>query len=243
MYWCVTQATGNWLMFINCHRKQGFTKLYEEMNELSDQLQSIKVDVNTRKFQRNHIILLSAAVFACFVNGALKFWDLATDELLDPMFGQAWNNRNNSYEVFISVKVVSQTAFSLMLIKWMGYPACFVSAAYSCCHLLSEFNKTFSTKVDKSARDAVLEIETYRTMHLKLCEFVDRTNKLFYIMLGNMMMNYIAIMLILLYLLAGPSSRPTTVIEIITMIYWILCSGFLCILIIVFSQKVLDEVS
>ena len=37
MYWCVTQATGNWLMFSNCHRKQGFTKLYKEMNELSNQ--------------------------------------------------------------------------------------------------------------------------------------------------------------------------------------------------------------
>ena len=42
MYWCVTQATGNWLMFINCHRKQGFTKLYEEINEISDQLQPTK---------------------------------------------------------------------------------------------------------------------------------------------------------------------------------------------------------
>ena len=121
---------------------------------------------------KSHYLFYFAHVFICFVSGTLNIWGLSIDELLDSIFGQTWNNHNNLYRVFISVKVVSQIAFSLMLIKWMGYSACVVSASYCCCHLLSEFNKTFSTK---SASLAVLEIETYKIIHLKHC-FISTLN-------------------------------------------------------------------
>ena len=243
IYWSITQAMNNWIMFINCHRKQGFTKYYEEMNELADKLKSLNVTVNTRKLQRNHIIFLVVILLIGLVNGVLKIWDLSTNKLLDPIFGWSWNNRNNSEQVHVGVKVFSQNAAVFIQIKYVFYPACFSSSSYYCWHMLAEFNKAFSEKVEKSACDVVLEIETYRTMHLKLCKFVNRTNKLFYIMLGNSMLNCIATMIMLLSLLATPSSRPATAIEIIATVYWILGAAGLSVLYIRFSQNVYDEAS
>ena len=230
-------------MFINCHRKQGFKMFYKEMNEIADEMHSLNITVNSWAFKRNHIILLLSALAFASLNFSLKLWDLSTDQYMDPLFGPTWNSRNNSYELYITVKVCTQTVLTLMITKMVFFPVSFISASYYCWHMLSKFNKHFSEQVKKSARDAVLNIEMYRTTHLRLCELVSRANGLFYVMLGNMILNYIVVMLILLYLLATPSSRPGTVLEYITTSYWISFGAGFSTIYIIFSQQVYDEVS
>ena len=148
IHWTITQAINNWVMFINCHRKQGFKMFYKEMIKIADEMHSLNITVNSWAFKRNHIILLLSALAFASVNFSLKLWDLSTDQYMDPLFGPTWNSRNNSYELYITVKVCTQTVHTLMITKMVFFPVSFISASYYCWHMLSKFNKHFSEQVE-----------------------------------------------------------------------------------------------
>ena len=230
-------------MFINCHRKQGFTQYYEELDNIANKLHAIGVTLNYSKLRRNkRVILITPLIFILFGVGQ-QIADLSSKELLDPIFGRTWNARNNSYEVYLSVNIFSTATMFLLQVQWIFYPAFFVSCCYYSWHMLSQFNKSFSEQVDRSTQDVVLRIETYRTTHLRLCKFVNRTDELFHIMLGNMMLNYVTSILILLYEFAAPSTTSRTILETISLVYWLLWPAVLSIICVILSQKLSEEVS
>lgn len=229
-------------MFINCHRKQGFTTFYKELDHLAIELRSKGISLNNQKLQRNQRLILVIAVVYRSAEIIRKILDLSAEELTDPIFGKAWNNQNYSYEIHITGKVLSHVIYLPMTVHWVLYPAFFLSSCYYCWHMLSEFNKTFKSRVESLTRQTVLEIEMYRTVHLKLCEFVNQTNDLFHVMLGNMMLNYAAIILLLLHLLATSEPHLTTPVETLSMIYWILGPAGLSVIYILFSQNVSEKV-
>ena len=240
--WIICLSIANWTIFIHCHRKQVFSNFYAEIDVLNEKLQALGVTLDTRRLRRNHLIILIIALALGIGNTAIKLWDLSTDEVIDPLFGWTWNMRNNSYERHIGIKILSQSGMLIMLSQAGFYCAFYVSNCYTMWSMLAHLNKQLENQVAKSTRDTLLQIESYRAIHLRLCGLVCLANKLFTGILTTTLSGYVVGGLLFLSLLAMPSTRPESFIEYAALGYWLFCSVSFTAITIFFAQQVLDKV-
>lgn len=244
LLWWFGQNVNNWLFFINCHRKSGFTKFYQEMDSVYESLLSLEVESNSEetKRRRGSIIITVGVLTLTTFNIGMRIWVFTANGSMEPIFGALWRNRTESMEIYWTFKILAKFEVTLLIVQWLLYPAQYISVCYILYSMLRQFNQNFSKRVEESVPQTVAQVEAYRTVHLKLCSLVHEANRLFTVMLANATGTGLIVALILLYLLASPTETPRMAVELLTTSYWIVTNLGIPACHIYFSQRVYDEV-
>jgi len=244
MYWYLTQTISNWIFFYNCHRADGLFRLFQNIKDETEIMETMNINSKPAKEKRNQIIIFLVSTILVAGNTGIKLWDITHAKSTDPIFNSmVLPTLNISRSLYVSIECVSASGSVLLCIQWLYQPAFFVSICYTVYTMMSNFNEHFGECVKKSVQETIDHIHEYRMMQLRLSELAESINKLFKFYLANTITDLVIGPLVFLYLLSTPQMGAFDFFGQLNMAYWFISSGLIILSCVFFSQIIADVVS
>ncbi|KAF6034606.1 hypothetical protein EB796_007086 [Bugula neritina] len=170
MYWYLTQTISNWIFFYNCHRADGLFRLFQNIKDETEIMETMNINSKPAKEKRNQIIIFLVSTILVAGNTGIKLWDIthAKKHGSDIQF-DGFTNSEHFSQSLCQHECVSASGSVLLCIQWLYQPAFFVSICYTVYTMMSNFNEHFGNVM----------------MQLRLSELAESINKLFKFYLAN----------------------------------------------------------